>query len=78
VDRIINGDVQMVMNTTVGRQSIKDSHSIRHETVRAGIPYCTTIEAAKVAARAMASRERQGPPRVVSLQEYHARTRGQA
>ena len=71
VDRIINGDVQMVVNTTVGKQSVLDSHSIRHETVRAGIPYFTTIAGARVAARAMAEREVGAAPRVQTLQTYH-------
>ena len=68
VDRIINGDVQMVVNTTIGRQSILDSHSIRHETVRARIPYFTTMAAARIAAKAMSARQRAGSLTVTSLQ----------
>ncbi len=75
VDRIINGDVQMVINTTVGRQSILDSHSIRHETVRSGIPYFTTLAAAKVAALAMAARATQSAFSVQAVQAYHAEVR---
>jgi len=75
VDRIINGDVQMVINTTVGRQSILDSHSIRHETVRSGIPYFTTLAAAKVAALAMAARATQSDFSVQAVQAYHAEVR---
>ena len=75
VDGIINGDVQMVMNTTIGKQSILDSHSIRHETVRAGIPYFTTMAAARVAALAMAERDLTAPPTVTPLQEYHRMAR---
>ena len=76
VDSIINGEVQMVVNTTVGKQSILDSHSIRHETVRADIPYFTTIEAAKVAARAMADEcKRNRVPSVSSLQTFHQSAR---
>ncbi len=71
VDLLINGEIQMVVNTTVGKQSIVDSHSIRTETVRWGIPYFTTMAAAKVAARAMAECEVGAPPRVQSLQRYH-------
>ena len=75
VDLLINGEVQMVVNTTVGKQSILDSHSIRTETVRWGIPYFTTMAAAKVAARAMAECEVGAPLRVESLQQYHELTR---
>jgi len=76
VDSIINGEVQMVVNTTIGKQSILDSHSIRHETVRADIPYFTTIQAAKVAARAMADECRKDRvPSVSSLQTFHQAVR---
>jgi carbamoyl-phosphate synthase large subunit len=71
VDRIINGDVDLVINTTIGRQSLLDSHSIRQQTVRGGIPYCTTIAAAKVAARAMVDQEQSGELTVRCLQDYH-------
>ena len=71
VDTIINRDVQMVINTTIGKRSILDSHSIRQETVRAGIPYFTTMAAAWVAAHAMVDREIGVQPRVRPLQAYH-------
>ena len=71
MDAIINGELQLVMNTTIGRQSILDSHSIRHETVRASIPYFTTIEACLVATEAMARRSPGQKPQVASLQSYH-------
>jgi carbamoyl-phosphate synthase large subunit len=70
VDMIINGEIQMVINTTVSKQSILDSHSIRHETVRAGVPYFTTMAAARVAARALAER-RDEPFTVRAIQSYH-------
>jgi carbamoyl-phosphate synthase large subunit len=74
VDRIINGDVQMVVNTTIGKQSILDSASIRQETVRGGIPYFTTIAAARVAARSMAHQATGQTLAVRSLQHYHLET----
>jgi carbamoyl-phosphate synthase large subunit len=72
VDRIINGDVAMVINTTAAGRPILDSHSIRHQTVRAGIPYFTTIEAAQVAAQAIVAHDRQPIGTARSLQDYHA------
>ncbi len=70
VDAIINNEIAMVINTTIGAQSIKDSRSIRRETVNRGIPYFTTLSGAAAAINAMhAVRERQ--PGVLSLQKHH-------
>ena len=70
VDALINGDVDMVINTTAGAQSIKDSRSIRRTTLNQGIPYFTRLSAAKACVNAM--RElRTKQPSVKSIQEYH-------
>mgnify|MGYP003665052560 FL=1 len=47
VDNIINGDIDYIINTTEGKQSIADSFSIRRSAVQNKIPYTTTIAAAK-------------------------------
>ncbi|MGM0558634.1 MAG: carbamoyl-phosphate synthase large subunit [Myxococcota bacterium] len=71
VDALINGDVDMVINTTAGANSIQDSRSIRRTTLNQGIPYFTRLSAAKAAVNAM--RELQTTqPMVKSLQEYHS------
>lgn len=46
VDRIKNGDVNLVINTTFGKDAIIDSYSIRRTSLVHGVPYCTTIQAA--------------------------------
>jgi len=46
VDAIVNGEVAMVFNTTVGRQAIKDSFSIRRQALMSRVPYFTTASAA--------------------------------
>jgi carbamoyl-phosphate synthase large subunit len=74
VDRLRNGDVAMVVNTTQGAQAIRDSFSLRRQTLISGIPYFTTIAGAAAAAAAIEAR-REAPLQVCSLQEYHARTR---
>ena len=43
VDTIINGEVDLIINTTVGKQSITDSFSIRRTALDRQIPYVTTI-----------------------------------
>ena len=55
VDRIIDGDVALVFNTTEGWQSLKDSHSIRASALTSKVPYFTTAPASLAAARAIAA-----------------------
>ncbi|MBW3672103.1 MAG: hypothetical protein KY432_10590, partial [Acidobacteria bacterium] len=49
VDRITAGEIDLVVNTTEGKQEIIDSFSIRRETLMNDIPYVTTIAAARIA-----------------------------
>jgi carbamoyl-phosphate synthase large subunit len=60
----------MVVNTTSGEKAIKDSYSIRRQTVLSGIAYFTTMAAA-VAAIAALEDGRDRALSVCSLQEYH-------
>jgi carbamoyl-phosphate synthase large subunit len=46
VDRLRSRDVAMVVNTTSGAQALRDSYSLRRQTLLSGIPYFTTMAAA--------------------------------
>ncbi|UJR80365.1 carbamoyl-phosphate synthase large subunit [Sandaracinus amylolyticus] len=74
VDRLRNGEVAMVVNTTAGAQAIRDSYTLRRQTLVSGVPYFTTIAAAAAAVGAIEAR-REAPLSVRSLQEYHAATK---
>jgi carbamoyl-phosphate synthase large subunit len=67
VDAMKNGEVQLVINTTEGRQSLEDSFSIRRTALMGKIPYYTTAAGALAAAQAIAS---PGPLEVRPLQGY--------
>ena len=43
VDAILNKEICMVINTTEGRQSIKDSFSIRRSALEQSVFFTTTI-----------------------------------
>lgn len=43
VDHLTNKEVDLVINTTFGKQAIIDSYSLRRTSLTRGIPYCTTI-----------------------------------
>jgi carbamoyl-phosphate synthase large subunit len=70
VDAITNGEIQLVVNTPIGKLSQYDDSYIRKSAVKHGIPYITTLSAAEAAAEGIAACRKEGT-RVRSLQEYH-------
>ena len=69
VDAMKNGEVQVVFNTTEGKQSLLDSFEIRRNALMMKIPYFTTAAGALAAARAIAAMA-QAPLEVRPLQSY--------
>jgi carbamoyl-phosphate synthase large subunit len=78
VDRIRAGDVVLVINTsTNSSKAVRDSYSIRRQTLLAGIPYFTTAAAALAAVDAIqagATCAPGAPIEVKSLQEWHGQS----
>ena len=56
VDRLKNGEIQLVLNTTEGSQSVSDSRDIRAVALYDKIPYFTTAAASIASVNAMKSR----------------------
>jgi carbamoyl-phosphate synthase large subunit len=75
VDRLLDGDVDLVFNTTEGWQSLKDSHSIRTTALTRKVPYFTTAAASLAAARSIEA-VRGRALEVRSLQSYYSASRG--
>jgi carbamoyl-phosphate synthase large subunit len=69
VDFMIDGKVQLVLNTTEGAKSIEDSFSLRRTALTSAIPYVTTIAGARATARAIAALK-HGSLAVAPLQSY--------
>ncbi|PLS23465.1 carbamoyl-phosphate synthase large subunit [Neptunicoccus cionae] len=69
VDRLRNGDINLVFNTTEGADSIQDSRAIRSEALYGKIVYNTTAAASYAAARAIRN-IREGDLEVSPLQNY--------
>jgi len=69
VDRLLNDEVHLIINTTEGEQAIKDSKSIRQATLERGIAYYTTMAGGLAAAQAIAGHS--DVTAVKSIQEYH-------
>jgi carbamoyl-phosphate synthase large subunit len=71
VDKLLDGDVGLVFNTTEGWQSLKDSHSIRATALARKVPYFTTAAASLAAARSIEA-VRGHALEVASLQSYYS------
>jgi carbamoyl-phosphate synthase large subunit len=69
VDAMKDGGVQLVFNTTEGRQSVEDSFSLRRTALMMKIPYYTTAAGALAAAQAIAVLAK-GELEVRPLQSY--------
>jgi carbamoyl-phosphate synthase large subunit len=69
VDQMKNGGVQLVFNTTEGKQSLEDSFSLRRTALMMKIPYFTTAAGALAAAQAIAA-QAAGALEVRPLQSY--------
>jgi carbamoyl-phosphate synthase large subunit len=72
VDKIIDGEVALIFNTTEGWQSLMDSKSIRQAALAGKVPYYTTA-AGSVAAAAAISAIRPDQLEVRSLQDYYGK-----
>ncbi|MGQ0588843.1 MAG: ATP-binding protein, partial [Sphingosinicella sp.] len=71
VDKIKDGEIAFIFNTTEGWQSHKDSASIRASAVSQRIPYFTTAASSAAVVRAIAS-ARERSLEVRSLQDYYS------
>jgi carbamoyl-phosphate synthase large subunit len=71
VDRIIDGGVALIFNTTEGWQSHRDSASIRASALHARVPYFTTAAASDAVSQAIEAL-RGAQLEVRSLQDYYS------
>jgi len=69
VDAIKSGDIQIVINTTAGGQSVSDSFDIRRSALTHGVPHYTTMAGARAAVHAIAALK-AGTLDVAPLQSY--------
>jgi len=73
IDNILNKEIQLVVNTPIGKQSQTDDSYIRKAAIKYGIPYITTITAALASVKGIAAYKanRIKQDSLKSLQEYH-------
>jgi carbamoyl-phosphate synthase large subunit len=71
VDAIKNKQIQLIVNTPVGKRSQYDDSYIRKSAIKYKVPYITTATAAAATAKGIAAK--QGNEDIIkSLQDYHA------
>ena len=70
VDALVNGDIQLVINTAEGKGSASDAYLIRRSAIERGLPYITTIAAAKATVGAVEDLIRSDLT-VSALQDYY-------
>jgi carbamoyl-phosphate synthase large subunit len=72
-DRILNKQIQLVLNTPLGRESFFDDRTVRRIAMMQGVPCITTLTGGAATVSAIRSLREQGID-VRSLQEYHGAT----
>ncbi len=72
LDLITNGEIDVIVNTPVGKTGAHDDSYLRKAAIKAKIPYVTTMAAARATATGIRRVEKSGRGDVVSLQELHA------
>ena len=76
IDLMLNGDVQLLINTPLGKHAQYDDYVLRQTAISRRISYTTTMSAASAACDAIQSLRSQAPS-VRSLQEWHQILRGE-
>jgi len=72
MDMMLNGEVQLLINTPLGKESQRDDYTMRQAAIANHVAYTTTLSAANAACDAILSL-RSRAPSVLSLQEWHGR-----
>ena len=72
LDLITNGDIELIVNSPVGKDSVHDDSYLRKAAIKARIPYVTTIAAARATAKGILYVQKHGDADVKSLQLLHS------
>lgn len=72
LDAITNGQIDLIFNSPVGKDSVNDDSYLRKAAIKAKIPYMTTAAAARATAKGINYVNKNGDGAIASLQEHHA------
>ena len=71
LDHMSNGDIQLIINSPSGKDSVHDDTYIRKSAIKYKIPYITTIAAGHAAAEGIDHMKKRHLGNIHSLQEWH-------
>ncbi len=71
-DMITNGDIDLIINTPIGKDSVNDDSYLRKAAIKAKVPYMTTVAAAQATAEGIHYVKNHPESEIKSLQEYHS------
>ena len=71
VDAITNGQIDLIINSPIGKDSMYDDSYIRMNAINKKIPYITTITAALAAAEGIDHMNKRHMGEIHSIQEWH-------
>ena len=72
LDMITNGDIDLIINSPVGKDSVNDDSYLRKAAIKAKVPYMTTIAAAKATADGIHYLKTHPTSEIKSLQILHS------
>ncbi len=72
LDMITNGNIDLIVNSPIGKASVHDDSYLRKAAIKGKIPYMTTIAAARATAKGIHYVKTHGSSEVKSLQALHS------
>ena len=72
LDAITNGQINLIINSPVGKDSVHDDSYLRKAAIKGKIPYMTTVAAARATAKGILYVKQHGNGEIKSLQQLHS------
>ncbi len=72
LDFITNGNIDLIINSPVGKDSVHDDSYLRKAAIKARVPYVTTVAAARATVKGILYAQKHGDADVKSLQQLHS------
>ena len=71
-DMITNGEIDLIVNSPIGKSAANDDSYLRKAAIKAKVPYMTTVAAARATAEGIHYIKTHSDSELKSLQEMHA------
>ncbi|MBP1561271.1 MAG: carbamoyl-phosphate synthase large subunit [Oscillospiraceae bacterium] len=78
LDAVTNGQIDLIINSPAGKDSVNDDSYLRKAAIKGKIPYMTTVAAARASAKGIHYVKEHGQGDVKSLQQLHSEIKDKA